>query len=72
MGKSRESNCTYCLVNGIEDFKIKIIDEDYRMVALERPYVNLFFHKGCYDKIGDYNGILEFINTNFNCIFNKK
>lgn len=45
---------------------------DYRMVALERPYANLFFHKECYNILGNYDELIKFINENFDCIFNKK
>jgi len=68
----REVSCTYCLVNKSKNSIIKIIDMDYRMVALERPYANLFFHKECYNILGNYDELIKFINENFDCIFNKK
>ena len=31
------------------------------MVALDRPYVNLWFHTECFASIGDYNKMKEFL-----------
>jgi len=40
--------CFYC------DEEIKEPDEKYMMIAVEIPYINLFFHKdSCYLKIKD-------------------
>ena len=50
MAKSRnKKRCFHCEVNGKNN--VKIIGIDYKMVAIERPYINLFFHKKCYENI---------------------
>jgi hypothetical protein len=31
----------------------KEIEDDYRMIGVDKPYVNLFFHKACLSSVGD-------------------
>ena len=37
---------------------------DYNIVALDNPYVNLFFHRSCYIELGEYGGVIEYITLN--------
>jgi len=43
--KSKE--CLYCKFH-----KKKVKDTDWKVVALDRPYLNLLFHASCHEKIG--------------------
>jgi hypothetical protein len=55
---------------GADDIKIK--DSDYRIIPIEIPYKNLFFHIDCYNYLMENSSIIKFINDNFDYIFNKK
>jgi hypothetical protein len=48
-----------------------IVDiDDYKMYALDVPYVNLFFHKGCFIKIGGYGNIVVYVTENQKKVYN--
>lgn len=73
MTKRRKGrNCIYCLVTKKEKINIEPKSIDYRMVAIERPYANLFFHTDCYNKFNSYDKLNEFIVNNFDYIFDNK
>ena len=40
----------------------EIADLDYKMAALDSPYINLYFHKGCYNSLE--SSINEYIDSN--------
>jgi len=42
--------------------------ERYKMVAIEVPYINLFFHEGCYGSIKF--DLSEFLSLNVNKLYN--
>jgi hypothetical protein len=50
----------------------KPIDDinDYRMVGIDIPYVNLFFHKSCFMSMGGYGGIREYITQRSKQVYN--
>jgi hypothetical protein len=35
---------------------------DIYMMALERPYINVYFHRSCYNSLGD--SLMDFIKEN--------
>jgi hypothetical protein len=43
--------CLYCLSKGKSKEESEIILDNYQMVAIERPYINLWFHGECYRDI---------------------
>lgn len=55
----KELVCLYC--------SKEIIKEDYSMVAVEKPYCNLFFHSDCIKKVGD---MLCFLTENLEKWYN--
>ena len=57
--------CAYCKHNKKDN--IKITDTNYKMEALEVPYLNVFFHKECRDKIKDIHLFLsEYVEMWYN------
>jgi hypothetical protein len=62
-----ERYCLYCLSKGKSKEESEIILGDYQMVAIERPYINLWFHKECYKNI---NNILLFLQENKDLWYN--
>ena len=47
----------------------KKIKEDNRfMLGLDKPYVNLWFHKACFDKI---DNLMEYLNTKIDEIYKE-
>lgn len=49
-------NCFYCNdeITWEKNEDNKVIKARYIMLALDNPYINLFFHKECYNKMGDF------------------
>ena len=45
---------------------------DYKMVGIDVPYVNLFFHKSCFMLIGGYGNIHEYCTLHSNNISKYK
>ena len=43
---------------------------DYKMVGIDVPYVNLFFHKSCFILIGGYGNISEYCTLNAQRCYN--
>lgn len=43
---------------------------DYKMYALDVPYVNLFFHKSCFLEIGGYENIVTYVTENREKVYN--
>lgn len=41
--------CIYCKFNGKDPTKKK---DKLIMIGLDRPYINVWFHKSCFDEIG--------------------
>jgi len=37
---------------------------DYNMMPVERPYLNLFFHKNCFKLVGGYNKMPIYLTEN--------
>jgi len=57
----QEHECLYCKWLGEASSSFEV-SENWKMVGLDRPYVNLWFHASCFKKIeGD---ILDFIKEN--------
>lgn len=42
---------------------------DHIMYAIDNPYVNLFFHKNCWNMIGGYENILLYVTANIQKIY---
>jgi hypothetical protein len=40
------------------------------MFAIDRPYVNLFFHKGCFKELGGFGGVHEHLAENPELVYN--
>jgi len=40
------------------------------MYALDIPYVNLFFHKDCFLKLGGYGNIVLYVTENRKKVYN--
>jgi hypothetical protein len=59
--------CLYCLVNKEENPEINKNSQDYQLIAIEKPYVNLFFHKECLNKI---ENIITFLTENTEIWYN--
>jgi len=47
-----------------------ITNLDYKMYALDIPYVNLFFHKDCFLKLGGYGNIVLYVTENRKKVYN--
>ena len=43
---------------------------EYQMIPLERPYVNLFFHRECFILAGSYSGIDAFLTERSDKVYN--
>jgi hypothetical protein len=43
---------------------------DYKMVGIDVPYVNLFFHKSCFILIGGYGNIHEYATQRLEMVYN--
>lgn len=43
---------------------------DYKMYALDKPYVNLFFHKECFSLVGGYDGIEVYLTQKVEMVYN--
>jgi hypothetical protein len=41
----------------------EVIDSDYMMIGLDRPYINLMFHRECYNKIK--SNLNEYLGQSF-------
>jgi hypothetical protein len=52
--------CPYC------EKEVKVFKDgsDYRMVALDRPYVNLFFHRDCFINLENDGDLFAFLTKN--------
>ena len=37
---------------------------DVYMVPIERPYMNIYFHRSCYKTLGDEEGVHNFVKDN--------
>jgi len=50
----------------------KPIDDinDYKMVGIDIPYVNIFFHKSCFILIGGYGNIREYATQRSELVYN--
>ena len=53
----KPKECLYCKINNK-----KARDKQFVMVALDRPYKNLWFHRSCLVKLGD--GLNDFLIEN--------
>ena len=47
--------CPYCIEH-IKD------DDDVMMIGLDKPYLNLYMHKGCYSRVAEH--INKFLQEN--------
>ena len=61
----------------LRDCQLEITPTDtYRMVATERPYFNVFFHKNCFEElmeeVEDENGLELYLKTNLDLWFKRK
>ena len=52
------TKCFLCLINKDRDPTIDKGSISYQMIGLEKPYINLFFHRECYEKIPDIRKFL--------------
>ena len=62
MAKKKRYNihhCLYCLNKGKTRTQARIKSGDKQMIALDRPYINLTFHRKCYNKIPDMEKFLK-------------
>jgi len=50
----------------------KPIDDinDYKMVGMDVPYVNLFFHKACFILLGGYGNMHEYCTQRAELVYN--
>lgn len=60
-----EKECVYCMVKEQEKD-----ENDYTMIGLDRPYVNLFFHRSCLEEIGKEN-VGRFLQENLEIWYNE-
>lgn len=44
---------------------------DYKMYAIDRPYVNLFFHKSCFVLLGGYSNIVTYCTLHGEKVYNS-
>lgn len=53
----RNQTCFHCS---------KLIEDplDYNMMPVEKPYINLFFHKNCFKIIGGYGKMSVYLTLN--------
>lgn len=56
--KKKTTKCFYCLVKENKDPLIIKGTLSYQIIGLEKPYINLYFHKECYEKIKDVRKFL--------------
>lgn len=53
-----------------------IIGDEYKLIAIEVPYYNVFFHVDCYNDIlkeyGGWEGLSLYLANNFNTWYNKE
>ena len=63
-------NCFYCKEKIVpkKNEQGKCQEARYTMVPLERPYLNLFFHKDCYTKIQD--DITIYLTAQLSLVYN--
>lgn len=61
-------HCLYCLNKGETKIKAKIKSGDMKVVGIDRPYINLTFHKKCYKKIKD---MYKFAQDTYDLWYNK-
>lgn len=54
----RKKKCFRCLCEG-KDLEV---GDEYFMYPLDRPYVNIFFHRACYKEVEQ--NIVEFLAQN--------
>ena len=48
----------------------KIDDADYKMIAVDVPYVNIYLHKVCYIEMGGYDRIVADFTENTALVYN--
>ena len=63
-GKLEERECLHCLATG------KSISSNlWFMVAVERPYANLWFHRECYKSYTE-DELIQFLSNNYKIWYN--
>jgi len=55
----QKHECLYCKVNKP---KRKVKFKKWKMIGLDRPYINLWFHDSCFKKVK--GNLLEFLTEN--------
>lgn len=59
-GTKQKRYCVYCLHKGKSKRVAEVKTKDAYMIGLDRPYINLWFHKKCKNKIKDmYKFLME-------------
>lgn len=60
-------------MKGLVCFKCKksIETNDYRMVGLDKPYVNLFYHTDCFMESGGYDKICLYLAENPKMVYDS-
>ena len=55
----KNNYCIYCLSKGKTKKQSQIKSNNKKMIALDRPYINLSFHRKCYNKIDNMEEFLK-------------
>ena len=63
----KKKECIYCKVNNK-----KSRDKTFKMIALDRPYINLWIHASCLKKIGGYDDLDSFLQENREIWYNER
>jgi hypothetical protein len=42
-----------------------------QLVPLDRPYINLFFHKSCFRELGGYDKMPEYVTQSVERVYNS-
>lgn len=69
MVKQKTKECIICLINKKPNTILNIYD--YFLIALERPYMNLYAHKSCY-KFMSESELLQLLSENMEICYNYK
>lgn len=64
--RTNKKICILCLIEKKEEIDL---GNDYFLLALEKPYMNLYCHKECY-KSKSYDEIVQILAKNVNLWYN--
>jgi len=64
--KTKKKECIYCKAT-----RKRAISDSFTMLGLDRPYINLWIHKKCLEKVG-WDNLSSFLQENKEMWYNDR